>query len=404
ESSFFTTAAKKETTAVHPHSANRNIDKSQTPSNSSMTDYTCPVTRPIDAPCLQRNAKKARIPSEVSISGQSDLEASGASSFDHFHPVDESMDAQEDEPMETAPDAAADNKERGPMDQEPNDNDDEPNWDKLCEYENTKYQIQAFLASREKRSDADSRFASAIDQFHDSVSSSIEDLVSSVVELFQTKSDQVDEYERNLNYDYIQNEKRRGDMQAKLEESARAAQGLFANLLMRIAQPADMSGNHSGDILGGAHTTAKDREDGVATSNERVDEEEPDWEVITKHEPAKTEVPIYLEARNRREVAGDRFDAAIQDFQQYTESYLQDLTQTMVDMYNERSAKLDEYESMLKQEFVNNDEVRSRMQTSIQESAAAASQMFEILMNRVMEPVQQVRVGTLTQATTFIPS
>ena len=193
-------------------------------------------------------------------------------------------------------------------------------------------------------------------------------------------------------------------MQAKLEESARAAQGLFANLLMRIAQPADLSENHSGDILGGAYTTAKDREGGDANSNERGQEEEPDWEVIKKHEPAKTEVPIYLEARNRREVAGDRFDAAIQDFQQYTENYLQDLTQTMVDMYNERSTKLDEYESMLKLEFVNNDEVRSRMQANIQESAAAASQMFEILMNRVMTPVQQVGVGTSTHATTLTPS
>eukprot|EP00804_Cyclotella_cryptica_P027432 CCRYP_008839-RA/>CCRYP_008839-RA protein AED:0.21 eAED:0.21 QI:0/-1/0/1/-1/1/1/0/368 len=367
-----------------------------------MTDYSGPATRPVDDPSIPRDAKKPRIPSEVSISGQSDLEASAASSFDRFR-VDESMDAQDDELMESAPNAAADIDERVPMDEDPNDNDNEPDWDKLCEYENAKSQVQKFLSSREKRSDADNRFASAIDQFHDSVSTAIEDLVASVVEMFQTKSDHLDENEKNLNYDYLQNEKRRGDMQAKLEESARAAQGLFANLLMRIAQPADLSGDPSGVVLGGMDTTAKDGEGGEAYSNECRGDEEPDWDAITKHEPAKTEVPIYLEARNRREVAGGRFDAAIQDFQQSTENFLQDLTQTMVDMYNERSAKLDEYESILKQEYVNNDEVRSRMQANIQESAAVASQMFETLMNRVMEPMQQVGMRTLTQVAMLTP-
>jgi ornithine carbamoyltransferase len=70
-------------------------------------------------------------------------------------------------------------------------------------------------------------------------------------------------------------------------------------------------------------------------------------------------------------------------------------------MYQDRAAKLDEYESVLKQEYVNNDEVRSRMKESIEESANAASRMFETLMERVMQeqPVGQgLGLGSLTQA------
>ena len=81
----------------------------------------------------------------------------------------------------------------------------------------------------------------------------------------------------------------------------------------------------------------------------------------------------------------------------------------MVDMYNDRSAKLDEYECMLKQEFVHNDEIRSKMKTDIEESANAANQMFDKLMDRVLhreststsEHEVQMGVGTLTQATTL---
>lgn len=355
---------------------------------------------------LQHHSKKQRpsIPSEVSISGQSDLEASMTSSFDQYRPED--SDLQVDEEIVDQTDADAAPKEENDETNESND-DDEPKWEKLTEYPNTRSEIQSFLSAREQRTVSSDRFASAIDQLHDSVSASIEDLVSSVVELFNTKSDMLDEYERSLNYDYVVNEKRRGEMQTKLEESARAAQGLFANLLMRIAQPADLGVE---SVLGGGGELSCSNKGGDRKSSPEIGDEEPDWDAITRHEPAKTDVPIYLEARNRREGATARFETAIQDFQQSVEDCLQDLTQAMVDMYNEHSAKLDEYECMLKQEYVHNDEVRSKMKANIEESANAASKMFEQLMDRVMQQetssgqvVQenQFGAGSLTQATTL---
>lgn len=285
---------------------------------------------------------------------------------------------------------------------------DEPNWDKLIEYPHTRNEIQSFLSSRERRTLADDRFASAIDQLHDSIASSVEDLVNSVVELFATKSDLLDDYERNLNCDYVNNEKRRMDMQNKLEESARAAQGLFANLLMRIAQPADLGGGTLGEEGCGANSAS----DLGEVKADGIGDEEPDWDAITKHEPAKSEVPVYLEARSKREVAIVRFETAIEAFQQAVEECLNDLTQTMVDMYNDRSVKLDEYECMLKQDFVNNDEVRSKMKANIEDSANVASKMFEQLLGRVMQEENeessfgqgqkhQFGSGALTQATTL---
>lgn len=372
-----------------------------------MADYSTGTTGNLSRPVDKK--PRSSFPSEISISGQSDREASLASN-DHYSYREDCADLLQPE-EEAMDDNAAPEEEPNCDTTLDNNEEEEPKWDKLTSYINTRDQIQSFLSARECRSTADHRFTSSIDQLHDSVSASTDDLVHSVVELFNTKSDLLDEYERGLNVEYEENERRRGEMQMKLEESARAAQGLFANLLMRIAQPADALG---GGVVGAAGMVGNGGEEGE--NEKRGDneagrgEEEPDWEAITKHEPAKAEVPIYLEARNRREMATARFETAIRDFQQSTEDCLQDLTQTMVDMYNERSAKLNEYECMLKQEYVENDEVRSKMQANIEESAQIASQVFEKLLNRVLDqesPGEEGRVesqfgaGSFTQATTL---
>lgn len=72
--------------------------------------------------------------------------------------------------------------------------------------------------------------------------------------------------------------------------------------------------------------------------------------------------------------------------------------------------KLDEYEQILKHDYVTNNEMRGKMQSNLEESANAARTMFGELMKRVMQPgVQQqpsqqeqpVTMGALTQATTL---
>lgn len=73
-------------------------------------------------------------------------------------------------------------------------------------------------------------------------------------------------------------------------------------------------------------------------SNNDAKEEEIDWIAILKHEPAKTEVPIYLDARNRCKVASEKFKTAIQDYRRIVKDKIEELICVMVDMYNERSS------------------------------------------------------------------
>ena len=40
-------------------------------------------------------------------------------------------------------------------------------------------------------------------------------------------------------------------------------------------------------------------------AEESTEEEEPNWEEIMKHEPARTEVPTFLSGRERKEAASD---------------------------------------------------------------------------------------------------
>jgi hypothetical protein len=68
--------------------------------------------------------------------------------------------------------------------------------------------------------------------------------------------------------------------------------------------------------------------------------------------------------------------------------------------------KLEEYETVLKNDYVENDKMRAKMQSNLEESAAAASNMFQELMNRVMnvsqpQHDQQMGGGMLTQAATL---
>ena len=108
--------------------------------------------------------------------------------------------------------------------------------------------------------------------------------------------------------------------------------------------------------------------------------------------------------------AVQRFETAIDNFQTSIDGYAQDLTQTVADLYNSKAMKLDEYEQILKSDYVENDKTRARMQSNLEESATAAHKMFGELMNRVMQPQvgqqqqQQASaeaMGILTQATTL---
>jgi len=236
----------------------------------------------------------------------------------------------------------------------------------------------------------------------------MEGLVEVVNSLLNDRAEKLYQYEVDLKNDYVYNDKTRQEMNKKLEESARIAQGLFANLLMRVAQPEDNVGGGGNSALGGMNNNNSSNDPN--NNDEDMEQEEPDWNEIMQHEPARTEVPVFLTAREQSEAASSRFASAIEQFQTEVDGYARDLTQVVADVYNSRTMKLDEYEQILKDDYVANDKKRNDMQSNLEESASAAQNMFGELLRRVMQPNEQSvgqqgqqmgGVGMLTQATTL---
>jgi hypothetical protein len=56
-----------------------------------------------------------------------------------------------------------------------------------------------------------------------------------------------------------------------------------------------------------------------------------------------------------------------------------ELTQAVADIHNSRTMKLEEYEHILKNDYVSNDKMRAEMQSQLEASATAAHKMFEDL-------------------------
>ena len=290
----------------------------------------------------------------------------------------------------------------------------EPDWDAIMQHEPARTEVPTFLTARGRCEAAGENFATGLDVLHSSVTESIHGLVEVVSGVLHDRSEKLYEYELALKNDYVSNDKTRASMNAKLEESARLAQGLFANLLMRVAQPEDGSsvggGAGANSSLGGTGTGGTTNNSANPNDNNSSEgmggDEEPDWDAIMQHEPARSEVPTFLSARGRRENACTRFETAIEQFQTEVDQYTQDLTQVVADVYNSRTMKLEEYETVLKNDYDENDKMRAKMQSSLEESAAAASNMFGELMNRVMnvsqsQHDQQMGGGMLTQAATL---
>ena len=296
---------------------------------------------------------------------------------------------------------------------EQEDTSSEPSWDGIMAFEPASTEVPKFLTALGRRNDANGQFATGLDIFHESVQKSMEGLVEVVSALLNSRAEKLYEFEIDLKNDYVYNEKSRANMNAKLEESARVAQGLFANLLMRVAQPGDDASSATANALAGVGgANGNSGSDANANNNNGNDpNEDPEWDKIMMHEPAKSEVPTFLAARGRREAACARFESAIEEFQGSIDMYAQEITQTVADLYNNRETKLSEYEQVLKHDYVENDKKRAEMQNNLEQSATAAHDMFQDLLMRVMQPglqhqpsmehQQQPMGGMLTQATTL---
>ncbi|KAL3808190.1 hypothetical protein ACHAXA_009545 [Cyclostephanos tholiformis] len=287
-------------------------------------------------------------------------------------------------------------------DEQPSD--DELDWNEIMQHEPARTEVPTFLTAKNRREGANERLATSLDKNHESAVRSSDELVDVVTLLLNDRAEKLYEYEVNLKNDYIYNEKTRASMQAKLKESSRVAQGLFANLLMRVMQPEE-AGSIFASALGNYGTSNhSDEQIGTNTSNDNDAagcDGDPDWDAIMQHEPAKSDVPVFLATRLRHEAADARFEAAIEKFHASVNESVLELTQAVADIHNSRTIKLEEYEQILKHDYASNDKMRAEMQSQLEASATAAHTMFEDLMTRVMQPQlkhQSQAFGIFTQA------
>lgn len=316
-------------------------------------------------------------------------------------------DAEQPDKKEEAEDDVAAVEEQEP-------DEEEPNWEEITQHEPARSEVPKFLSGRERKEAASDSYSNALDRLHDAVNKSAENLVEIVVTLLHDRGQKLVDIEGELTRQYVQNDKSRKMMEQRLEENARRAQGMFANLLKRVSA---VNQGPDDDLLAQKKMRLSEDENQMM-SNDVVnnntendgpngDNGEPDWGRIMQHEPATTEVPIFLAGRERREAACTRFQNAIETYHAVMDGYAQELTQTVADLYNDRMLKLNDHEQILKQEFVFNDETRGKMLHNLQERSATIQNLFQELIIKVMlpdgqqqEPMEQ-GMGILTQATTL---
>jgi hypothetical protein len=110
-------------------------------------------------------------------------------------------------------------------------------WEKLAEHEPTRKDLQIFNAAQQRKRAADVRFAYAMDECHKKLQVCITDFLKTVGAIYSLQSDELDAIESDIKQHLVSNDELRAKMQTRLEESANAAQGLFQQLLQRVAMP-----------------------------------------------------------------------------------------------------------------------------------------------------------------------
>lgn len=122
-------------------------------------------------------------------------------------------------------------------------------------------------------------------------------------------------------------------------------------------------------------------------------DDDPDWDELTKQEPAKTDVPIFLAARDRRDQSDERFATMLDDFHASFKASTDTLLQIAADVYDMHREKLDFMEGNVKQTMVWNDEARDRMEQTVAETATTAQGAISALLVRLSGVMNKNRVN-----------
>ena len=114
-------------------------------------------------------------------------------------------------------------------------------WDKLAQSEPARTDVPIFLTALGHKEAADDRLALVLDEAHQSLLGAVEALLTTVANVHNMQRDRLEAMEADIKHNLVCNDQARAQMQVRLEESAHAAQGLFAKLLQRVTAPIQMA-------------------------------------------------------------------------------------------------------------------------------------------------------------------
>ena len=116
-------------------------------------------------------------------------------------------------------------------------------------------------------------------------------------------------------------------------------------------------------------------------------EEDPDWEAIAKHHPASKDVPVFLDARERRRKLDEQFTERLNAWSEAMHTGIDTMWNVMVDIHQTRSEKLNALEDMLTSSFVNTEITRSAMEKKLEASTRAVNSLYASLMMQICQPL-----------------
>ena len=204
--------------------------------------------------------------------------------------------------------------------------------------------------------------------------------------------------ESQLKQDFVENDYVRSQMKAKLEHCASVAQAEFAQLIMKVTRVETSTGSPKNTLI---HKSIDDQSsyEGEMKLNKiernrnidgEIDDEDdegndPDWDMIAKHQPATEDVPIFLQARDIRLAAEEQFAASLDEVDSKLSKFSDEILTVAADVFNTVSKNMIVLEDQLKHGFIENEKARSLMQTKLEQSASAAQEQFTKLMMRVTQ-------------------
>jgi hypothetical protein len=140
------------------------------------------------------------------------------------------------------------------------------------------------------------------------------------------------------------------------------------------------------------------REDRNEEYSAPEEDDEPDWNAIAKNHPASTDVPIFLEARERRRKLDEQFTEALNGWNTKMHAEIDSVWDALVGIYQTRSENINEVEEMIKNLFLSNEITREEMEKKLEACAREVQSLYSSLMRQICQPLTAPVSTTISES------